>query len=119
MVDAQTLTVVATTDRFPNPPGTSPAFIQHTNQDFIITTTTDELTRTLVPSFNYNFSGALYCAGQVDMQGGPRYFGTVTAERGYAAGGNPEVWYDWNFSKGDLTQYGVPTVVKGAWREIY
>ncbi|MFB0519291.1 MAG: hypothetical protein ACETWC_08425, partial [Acidobacteriota bacterium] len=119
VVDAQTLAVAATTDRWQYAPGTAPAYDNHINQNFIITTTTDESTRTLVTGFKYNFCGALYCAGQIDMAGQPKVFGTVTAERGYAAAGNPEVWYDWNFSKGDLTQYGVPTVVKGAWREIY
>ncbi|MDH5715740.1 MAG: hypothetical protein OEZ30_09265, partial [Candidatus Aminicenantes bacterium] len=123
VVDAQTLTVVASTSRVQvppgPPPGPSPAYADHVNQNFIITTTIDESTRTLVTGLQYNFFGAVYCAGQVNMSGQPKVFGTVTAERGYAAGGNPEVWYDWNFSKGDLTQYGVPTVVKGAWREIY
>ena len=119
VVDATTLTVASTTDRFGYSPGTTPAEFNHNNENFIITTTTDETTRQAVSGFDYNFSGAFYCAGQVDMQGGPRFFGTIIAEDGYASGGNPEVWYNWNLSKSDLTEYGIPNVVKGAWREIY
>ena len=119
VVDATTLTVASTTDRFGYSPGTTPAEFNHNNENFIITTTTDETTRQAVSGFDYNFSGAFYCAGQVDMQGGPRFFGTIIAEDGYAAGGNPEVWYNWNLSKSDLTEYGIPNVVRGAWREIY
>jgi len=119
VVDATTLTVASTIVRFGYTPSTTPAIRSHTNQDLMITTTIDESTRTAVSGFDYNFSGALYCVGQVDMQGGPRFFGTVIAENGYASGGNPEVWYDWNLSKGDLTEYGIPNVTRGAWREIY
>ena len=119
VVDAITLTVVSTIDRFGRTPGTVPALDQHTNEYISITTTTDETTRTAVSGFDYNFSGAMYCAGQVDMQGGPFFFGSIIAENGYASGGNPEIWYDWHLSKGDLTEYGIPNVTRGAWREIY
>jgi len=119
VVDATTLTVASTTNRVQTPPGPTPAEFNHNNEDFIITTTTDETTRVSVSGFDYNFSGAIYCAGQVDMQGGPRFFGSIIAEAGYAGLGTPEIWYDWNLSKGELNEYGIPNVVKGAWREIY
>lgn len=114
-----TLTVASTTDKVGFTPGSTPAWFTHNNEDFIITTTTNESTRVTVTNFDYNFAGALYCSGVVDMQGSPRFYGSVTAEQGFASGGNPEIWFDWDLTKCDLTKYGIPNVVKGAWKEIY
>jgi hypothetical protein len=119
IVDASIMLVASTCDRIGWAPGTVPAIFNHNNEAFICTSTRDESTRVTVPNFNYNFGGALYIAGTCDMQGGPRYFGHITAELGYTAGGTPEVWYDYDLSKGDLSKYGVPNVLRGAWREVY
>jgi len=117
VVDSSTLTVETTAMKT----GMSPtgAWNAHAGDNLIVTTTLDESTRVTVTNFQYNFGGALYCTGQVDMQGGPNFFGAILAEQGYAAGGNPEIWFDYNLTKCDLTKYGIPTVVKGAWREVY
>lgn len=117
---SNSLTVVSTTDVFPNAPDTSPAFFAHASEDFIISTTADQSTRVTVTNFDYNFYGGLYCAGQVEMRGGPRFFGSIIAERGYTGRGVPEIWYDWDLGdEGEFGGYGIPNVTRGAWREVY
>jgi hypothetical protein len=117
---SNSLTVISTIDVFPNAPDTSPALFMHISEDFIIHNTTDVSTRVSVNNFQFNFSGGFYCAGQVAMRDGPRFFGSIIAEKGFASLGVPQIWYDWDLGDaGNFDGFGIPRVTRGAWREIY
>ena len=44
--------------------------------------------------------GVLYSAGVMNMGGNPKVYGTVIAEKGYASGGTPDVYYNWRLRNG-------------------
>ncbi len=75
-------------------------------------------TRINVSNLNVHYKGALYVTGRVDAGGNFRIFGGVVAEQGFAAGGNPSVWYNYDLSTGRLSP-NFTVVTRKTWREIY
>jgi len=44
--------------------------------------------------------GVLYTAGWMDLAGNPVVYGSVVAEKGYASGGTPEIYYNYRLKDG-------------------
>ena len=61
--------------------------------------------------------GVLHAAGAVRVEGQPRVFGAVVAERGLVGGGLLEVWYNADLGRGRIQGMPVVYPIKGTWRE--
>lgn len=61
--------------------------------------------------------GVLHAAGTIRVEGQPRVFGAVVAERGLAGGGFLEVWYDYDLGRGRARGLPVVYPLPGSWRE--
>jgi len=61
--------------------------------------------------------GVLHVSGTLRVDGRPRVFGAVIAERGLAGGGFLEVWYDHDLNRGLVRGLPVVYPLRGSWRE--
>lgn len=68
-------------------------------------------------TLDVHIKGAFYGAGTVAGGGNVKAYGAFVALRGYGAGGDPEVWYDWGLRNGILS---VPPVQRASntWHEV-
>ena len=62
-------------------------------------------------------NGVLYTAGTLRMDKQVRVFGAVVAERGLAGEALPEVWYNYDLSRGRVQGLPVVFPIRGTWRE--
>lgn len=62
-------------------------------------------------------NGVLYTAGTLRIDKQVRMFGAVVAERGFAGEGFPEVWYNYDLSRGRVQGLPVVFPIRGTWRE--
>jgi len=61
--------------------------------------------------------GVLHASGTLRVEGQPRVFGAVTAERGLVGSGLLEVWYNADLGRGRIQGLPVVFPVRGSWRE--
>ena len=61
--------------------------------------------------------GVLHASGTLRVEGQPRVFGAVAAERGLVGGGFLEVWYNADLGRGRIQGLPVVFPVRGTWRE--
>nr|MBI3612922.1 hypothetical protein [Nitrospirota bacterium] len=61
--------------------------------------------------------GVLHASGTLKVDGQPRVFGAVVAERGLVGSGLLEVWYNADLGRGRIQGLPVVFPVRGTWRE--
>ena len=61
--------------------------------------------------------GVLHASGTLRVDGQPRVFGAVVAERGLVGSGLLEVWYNADLGRGRIQGLPVVFPVRGSWRE--
>lgn len=74
--------------------------------------------KTSVTLEGIHFTGTIYSAGSLSVEGHPMLFGAVAFRKGISGPGQLEIWYDDRLQSGYLSGYPVALMASGSWREL-